>query len=254
MAADWLSLEDSTPEVASYLELPPGVSDKPDIAALSAKENTLDWLSVEPAASEGAIDLSSIETQKQATPWDGLRFQCMKGSSRVWACDGEYVACRPSGFHDGTRYRHERFLRSGHYKHVGTFDDVQVFKLLDGSPFQRRVVDIREASFYECMRGAAIAAVKRDWVLYTDCLEEIATRIKSTPTGTESNAVEGSIYGDGTLTKDRWEFTLSQIFQQIYMRGGPTQAEVDAGLQSIRRRRGAAASRVIALPSSNRIQ
>lgn len=234
-----------SPSPIDYLALP---SDKPadwlDVEE-SDKTGTVDWLSAESSDSGTETIVTGIAN---ATPWDGLRFQCMKGSSRVWACDGEYVACRPADFHDATRTRHQKFLRSGHYQHVGTFDDVQVFKLLEGSPFRRHAVDIREASTYECQRGAALAAVKRDWVLYVDILEEIATRIKSTPTGTESQAA------DGPLAKERWDFTLTQIEQQIYMRGGPTQAEVDAGLQSVRRRRGNTAGRVIALPASTRIQ
>lgn len=223
-----------------------------DALALPADNATPEWLTLPedkaPVDTDWLAD-PSVETQKNATPWDGLRFQVMKGSHRVWACDGEFVACRPNAFaNDTIRNRHERFIRSGHYQHIGTFDDVQVFKLLPGSPFLRTAIDIREAGWYECLRGAAMAAVSRDWGLYHDVLDEIATRLKSTPTGTSSG--DGGV--DPVIAKDRWYYVLTQIGQMIYMRGGPTQPEVDAGLQNVRRARGIARGRVIALPTTSR--
>lgn len=169
-----------------------------------------------------------------AKPWDGVRFSCMNGSTRLWACDGEYVACRPKGFHEGTRARHQRFLESGHYVHVGTFDDVQVFQLLPGSPFRRdnRTL-VPGVNVYRDMRECAVAAVKRDWVLYHDILEAIASNIKAKFHG----AAAGDVYGD----------ILAQIEQSIRLRSGPSQAEIDAGIHNVRKRRGLGQGRVIAL-------
>lgn len=207
------------------------------------------WLSlaVDPLALPGDPDLSGVTGQTHATDYDALRFTCMKGSGRVWACDGKYVACRPDGFHDATRSRHQRFLRSGHYKHIGTFDDVQIFELMPQSPFYRKPISLDEATHYETIRGCAIAAVNRDWVMYHDLLDQIAKRCKSLPTGTESGAVEN------VVATERWTFILEQIGQMIYMRNGPTQAEVDAGLRSVRQRRGHKVSSNIALPERARI-
>jgi hypothetical protein len=178
--------------------------------------------------------LDSVQAVRQ--PWDGVRFLCMRGTSRLWACDGEYVACRPKDFHEATRNRHARFLESGHYKHVGTFDDVQVFELLPGSPFRRdnRTL-IPGVNLYRDMRECSVAAVRRDWVLYHDILEAIASNIKAK--------------FDSNNAKLVFEDILNQIEQSIRLRGGPSQAEVDAGISNVRRKRGLGQGRVIALPS-----
>lgn len=206
-----------------------------------------DWLDQAPVstAADGsetspsavAVEGDWLETGSQfATPYAAVRFMCMRGSGRVWACDGEYVACRPGGFHEGTRERHQRFLASGHYKHVGTFDDVQVFELLPGSPFRRdnRTL-IPGVNLYQDIRECAIAAVNRDWVLYHDILEAIAENVKARFSGEAAN--------------EFWGDVLSSIFQSIARRGGPTQAEVDAGLNRVRMARGLGKGRVIAIPN-----
>lgn len=188
------------------------------------------------AAASGADDFSWLDgITVELKPWDGVRFLCLAGTGRIWACDGEYVACRPKDFHAKTSERHARFLASGHYKHVGTFDDVQVFELLEGSPFRRdnRTL-IPGVNLYQDIRECAIAAVARDWVLYTDILEAIATNVKAKY---HANAA-GEIWAD----------ILSQIEQSIRLRGGPTQAECGAGLADVRRRRGLGAGRAIVLP------
>lgn len=186
------------------------------------------------AATGDAEDFSWLQVPRN--PWDGVRFLCMKGTSRIWACDGEYVACRPKDFHDKTRERHARFLASGHYRHVCTIDDVQIFELLPGSPFRRdnRTL-VPGVNLYQDMRECAIAAVSRDWVLYTDILEAIASSVKLNFHEAQAREVWGDI--------------LSQIQQSIGLRGGPTQAECGAGLSTIRSRRGVGKARSIALPS-----
>jgi hypothetical protein len=174
-------------------------------------------------------------------PYDSVRFQCMKGSNRVWACDGEYVAYRPVNHTSGrevnprTAQRHQSFLDSGHYEHVGTFDEVQIFKLLPGSPFRRdnRVVTPGQ-NLATDMRECAIAAVRRDWVLYHDILEVVAGNIKSRYDANTAAVVYGDI--------------LAYIRNLTEMRSGPIQAEVDAGLASVRKKRGLNAGKKILVP------
>jgi hypothetical protein len=222
-----------------------------------------DWLStdevvIEPDWLNTAPSVDGIEVPRAAAPYAKLRFEVMKGSNRVWACNGRYVACRPSGFNEATRSRHNRFLASGHYKHISTSDDVQIFELLPSSSFYRTEGDVRAGGWYELLRAAAQAAVARDWGAYVDLLEEIATRLKSTPTG-----ATGAI--DTDLAKDRFADTLEHLEQLIYMRWTYRQemkkiedhnlamiamrAEIDAGVQNVRAARGHATGRKIALPS-----
>lgn len=191
-----------------------------DVAAAASDASDFGWL---------------VGVQAGLKAWDGVRFACMRGTGRIWACDGEYVACRPKDFHPKTSERHARFLASGHYNHVGTFDDVQVFELLPGSPFRRdnRTL-IPGVNLYQDMRECAIAAVKRDWVLYTDILEAVAANIKAK--------------FHEQAARDLWTDVLGQIEQSIRLRGGPTQAECGAGLANVRARRGLGKARAIALP------
>jgi hypothetical protein len=118
-------------------------------------------------------------------PYDALRFECMRGTGRVWACDGYYVAYRPfnheldKAANPAVQERHANFLASGHYKHVGTYDEVQIFELLDGSPFKTVKRDyIVGRDFWADIRQAAEIACRREWVDFHDFLEAMAKGIK----------------------------------------------------------------------------
>lgn len=202
-----------------------------------------DWLDDAPAPADTAVetDWLGIEIPKTKIPYDELRFSCMRGSGRVWACDGEYVAYRPynhaldKDVNTRTAERHANFIAAGHYEHVGTFDEVQIFKLLDGSPFKRNnKTFIPGQNLHQDCRQAAIAACARDWVLYHDILDAVATGLKS--------------YLTPAFAEAQYKDCLEQIFVSIQQRGGPTQAEVDAGFSSVRQRRGIGKGRVILAP------
>jgi hypothetical protein len=146
-------------------------------------------------------------------------------SRRVWCCDGRYVAWRPSEAHDATKERHARFLAAGHYKHVETQDDVEIFELLPESPFYRREgLDLYRAGTWECIRQCALAACARDWPLYTDILEEIATRCRSV--------------GHAGYAEQVFSDHIKMIGLQVQMRGGPTPQECAAGKDNVMRKRG----------------
>ncbi|MGH8235394.1 MAG: hypothetical protein ACREXP_00040 [Steroidobacteraceae bacterium] len=204
-----------------------------------------------------ALDAPSprIEVTRADAELKDIRFQVMDGSSRVWACNGRYVACRPAGFKNSTiRERHERFLRTKQYRHVGTFDDVQLFELTSASPWYRTPGDVRAGTWYEVLRAAAMAATAKDWGAYVDLLEEIATRLKSTPTGTDSTAV------DPGLAAERFADTLAHLEQLIFMRWPHSirfvedsdyglamtemQGEIDRGVSELRRSRGTRSSAI----------
>jgi hypothetical protein len=151
-------------------------------------------------------------------------------------CDGEYVACRPSGFHAGSHERHQRFLNSGHYKHVGTFDDVQVYELLPGSPFRRDNRTFTPGrSLWGDIRAASIAAVKHDWVLFHDILEVIAGGLKQK-------------YGPN-VGHQMYQEILERIFVATAQRGGPPEIVCTEGLQMVRMKRGLGSGKQILLPA-----
>lgn len=188
-----------------------------------------------------------VEVTRADAALQDIRFEVMKGSSRVWACNGRYVACRPGDFKNpATAQRHQKFLRAGNYRHVGTFDDVQLFELLPGSPFYRTPGNVKAGTWYEVLRAAAQAAVARDFGAYVDLLEEIASRVKGST--------------DKDLAMERFQDTLEYLEQLIFMRWSAGQelrkledhglamasmrAEIDAGVHEIRARRGEKSSSI----------
>lgn len=158
------------------------------------------------------------------------------GPGRIWGCDGEWVAFRPKRMIDGVftqvanpeaMERHQRFLNAGHYEYVETADDVQVFRCTEKSPFKRKFGSLLEMATARVKRAVIMAAVKREWTLYVDALEELAARIKL-----QVRASDGQ--GPGALHNNQWQEMLVYLDIQIAMRGGPTPAECALNLQRVR--------------------
>ncbi len=179
------------------------------------------------------LEIGSIEAPKSALPYDSLRFQCMRGSGRVWACDGRYVAYRPFNHaldkqaNPVFQERVERFQREGHFEHVGTFDEVQVFKLKPESPWYatEEVTYVAGKSLWGDINHAINLACKRDWKDYTDLLEAMAA---------------GMMAGrDPMFARQQWEDAIAQIMVGIYQKGGPLPVEIRAGVENVRSARGA---------------
>ena len=196
--------------------------------------NESSFLDIEETPAEPSwLEIESIEAPKAALPYDALRFQCMRGSGRVWACDGRYVAYRPFNHaldnqaNPVFQERVERFQREGHFEHMGTFDEVQVFKLKPESPWYAYEDKAYTAglSLWGDINHAVKLACKRDWKDYTDLLEAMAT---------------GMLAGGDVFARKRWEDALNHIMVGIYQRGGPLAAEVSAGVANVRAARGAA--------------
>jgi hypothetical protein len=168
------------------------------------------------------------------------------GRDRIWACDGEYVYFRPYRYEGGVKVeranpttfeRHRRFLSAGHYEYVETQDDVEIYRVLPGSPFAREGVYLGEMSDSDVRRQVVLAACRRDWVTYADALEELFGRIKN----------RGYDAGFEARVRDD---CLAYIDVLIQMRGGPTPAECGNGLAGVRQRRGEG-RRMILLPGGN---
>ena len=178
------------------------------------------------------LDIDTIEAPKSALPYDSLRFQCMRGSGRVWACDGRYVAYRPFNrefdkeVNPAFQERVERFTRAGHFKHLGTFDEVRIFQLEPESPWYAKTDEAYTAgqSLWGDINHAVKLACARDWVDYTDLIEAMAT---------------GMMAGrDPMFARQQWEDAVNQIMVGIYQRGGPLPAEIRAGIQNVQIKRG----------------
>lgn len=158
------------------------------------------------------------------------------GRSRCWATDGEYVAFRRKLANPATLQRHENFLKLGNYKHITTQDDVELYKLMEGSPFKRTPVNLMQMNDSNMARQAILAACARDWGLFIDILTELSGRIKG----------RWGLGGDA-FALQAYQAMLGHIFNMILMRRGPSQGEIDAGVRGLREKRGEG-SRLIMLP------
>ena len=214
---DWL---DTGP-----IDLQPAVAAVPVVATESTSDN---WL-----------EIGSIDAPKAALPYDALRFACMRGTGRVWACDGRYVAYRPFNHtldkHANPVFqeRVEKFQRAGHFIHLGTFDEVQVFQLQPESPWYAKTDEAYTAgkSLWADINHAVKLAMNRDWVDYTDLLEAMAA---------------GMMAGrEPMFARKSWEDAVNQIMIGIYQKGGPLPAEIRAGVQNVTEKRGGNKPRIL---------
>jgi hypothetical protein len=185
------------------------------------------------------LDLPRVESGSKLTE-EQKRFKSITkslvGKSKTWACDGEYVAFRRKKANPATLDRHERFLRTGDYKHIGTQDDVEIYKLMESSPFKRKdAINFEGKRFYDARREVIRAAVRRDWATFIDGLEYLAGMLKG--------------QYDGGTSKLIYQDMLTYIFIQITMRGGPSQQEVDREVAALRSRRGDRRSTSLVLPT-----
>ena len=212
-------------------------------------DTELDWPSedVVPAGTDDDLawlDADMIEAKKSGVPYDSLRFQCMRGSGRVWACDGEYVAYRPYNHtldkhvNPAFQERVAKFREGGCMQHMGTFDEVEVYKLLDGNPWKATITEKYTAgkSLWGDIRHAAKLACARDWKDFTDLLEAMATGMKAGR--------------DPEFARKAFNDALEQIMINIYQGRGPTPAECTAGMQNVRKSRGYSAGSAIIMPNT----
>ncbi len=199
-----------------------------------------DWLG-DPVVPENYdwLEIDSIEVAKSPVPYDTLRFACMRGSGRVWACDGEFVAYRPFNHaldkhvNPAFEERISKFRASGNMKHVGTFDEVEVYQLLDGNPWKAALDEVYIAgkNLWRDIQHAAKLACAREWKDYADLLEAMAVGMKAGR--------------DPDFARKAWEDAVNQVMINIYQRRGPLPAEIRAGVQNVRAARGYSASNLI---------
>lgn len=220
--ADWLDIEPAAPEVAAPVIVAPSKED--------------DWLNItDPNA--GKVSLS----------FQHLIDSCMRGTNRVMACDGHYWAYRPFNrefdkeVNPRTRERFADFIASGCQKFIGTYDEVQIWELLEGSPFRHdKKGYVVGKDRWADIRQAARAACERRWSDYHDLMGTIAAALKSGR--------------DAAFARMMWEDTCNQVAVTIQQMKGPTEAEVNAGFTGVRKARGISKGGVIATLNTSGLQ
>lgn len=210
----------SKPADTSWLDIPDWLDDKPTVRIESG---------------------AKLTGERKRAPSMAKK---LLGKSRTWACDGEYVYFRRKQANPATLQRHNNFLKSGHFKHIQTQDDIEIYQLQEASPFKREPENLTVLTIPMIRRAAVKAGVARDWGLFVDCLSELAVKFKS-----QRWEIDGKkISPDDGFVKNMYEEALQYVFLTIWKSGGPLQAEIDAGVQSVRARRGESTSRLVTLP------
>ena len=207
------------------------------------------WLDVE-STDDGWLDIEDPNAGKTSRAFQHMIDACMRGTHRVMACDGQWLAYRPYNrefdkeTNPRTRERFADFVAAGHYKHVGTYDEVQIYELLPGSPFRHEKKSyVIGTDYWKDIKQAARAACDRNWSDYHDILGAMATAIKSGR--------------DALFARTMWDDTINQVAIAIQQMGGPaapTEKEVNEGFTGIRKARGISKGGVIATLNSAKLQ
>ena len=205
-----------------------------------------DWLEPELEENDDWLRVEDPHAGKVTLKFQGLIDACMRGTNRVMACDGSYLAYRPFNrefdkqVNPRTAERFNDFIAAGHYKHIGTYDEVQIYELLEGSPFRHKDSYIIGQNYWADIRQAARAACDRKWVDYHDLLGAMATAIKSGR--------------DPVFAKTMWDDTINQIGIQIQHMKGPSEKEVNEGFVGVRKARGISSGGIIAKLDTSGLQ
>lgn len=193
------------------------------------------WIEPEaPAVGDDWLQIEDPNAGKLTLPFRSLIDACMRGTDRVMACDGQYLAYRPFNrafdkeTNPRTKERFQMFLESGFYKHLGTYDEVQIYELTEGNPYRHTARQyVVGQDHWKDIKKAATCAVHRAWADYHDLLGAMATALKSGR--------------DPLFAKTMWDDTLNQVAIAIKQIGGkdaPSEKEINEGFVGIRRARG----------------
>lgn len=228
------------PEDDSWLEPVPVVA-----------EDDTSWLEVGPAtvpdaAGENWLEIEDPNAGQTTQAFRYLVDACMRGTDRVMACDGHYLAYRPTNrafdkeTNPRTQERFRDFIAAGFYTHLGTYDEVQIYRLEDGSPFRHNRDYVVGKDRWRDIRQAAGLACERKWSDYHDVLGGIATALKSGR--------------DGKFAKAMFLDMLNQIAIMIRKMGGPAEREVNEGFTGVRKARGISKGGVVATLDTSSLQ
>jgi hypothetical protein len=208
----------------------------------------------EPAPVDDWLDISDANANKVKQPFRHLIDSCMRGTNRVMATDGKYLAYRPYNrafdkeTNPRTKERMNMFREKGFFTHLGTWDEVEVYELAPGNPYYHDgdKAYVVGTNYWGDIRQAAKLACERKWPEYHDFLGGMATAMKG------GNR-------DVNFAKTIWEDTINQIVGMInQMRQGnpsiPEEKEINEGFIEVRRARGIQGRNGMVLLNSNALQ
>lgn len=204
-----------------------------------------DWLEVGSSDDEW-LNIGDPNAGKVTAAFQGLVNACMRGTDRVMACDGHFLAYRPFNrekdkeANPRTKERFNDFIAAGYYKHIGTYDEVQIYELLEGSPFRHKSAYTVGTSIWGDIKQAARAACERNWSDYHDILGGMATAVKAGR--------------DPIFAKAMWDDTVNQIGIAIQQMRGPSEKEVNEGFMEVRRKRGIARGTSLVTLDSSKLE
>jgi hypothetical protein len=225
---------------------------------MAGEADDTSWLETEPApvapAEDDWLNIEDANAGKVKQAFRHLIDSCMRGTDRVMATDGKYLAYRPYNrefdkmTNPRTKERMNMFREKGFYKHLGTWDEVEVYELMPGNPYYHEGAKayVVGANYWADIRQAAKLACERKWPEYHDFLGGMATAMKG------GNR-------DVAFAKTIWEDTINQITGLInQMRQGnltiPTEKEINEGFIEVRRARGIQGRNGQVLLNSNALQ
>jgi hypothetical protein len=212
-----------------------GLSDWLDALEPAAPAKTAPPAPAAPTATaDDWLDIEDVHAHEISPAMRSLVNSCMPGTDRVMACDGQYLAYRPDNYVTGkatnprTRERFAMFCEKGLYRHVGTWNDVQIFELMPGNPYRHeKKAYVVGKNLRDDIDKVARAALERQWADYHDLLGAMATAMK-----------KGR---DPGFARQLWGDTLNHIAVRIKQLGGPeapSEREINEGFVGIRRARG----------------
>lgn len=224
---------------------------------MAGEATTEDWLEIAPkpaeapAASDDWLQLEDANKGAATKAFRHLIDSCMRGTDRVMATDGKYLAYRPFNrafdktTNPRTKERMNMFREKGFYKHLGTWDEVEIYELMPGNPYYHEGEKsyVVGTNYWADIRTAAKLACERKWPEYHDFLGGMATAMKGGGR-------------DPIFARNMWDDTINQITGLVNsIRQGnptvPTEKEINEGFIEVRRARGIQGRNGMVLLNSN---
>lgn len=157
----------------------------------------------------------------------------LQGTKRAFAIDGTHAFLRRKRANPAIIERTAAKVEAGEYRHVATFDDVEVYEIADSSPLRRKKMDLSQLSVDSLVKLAvdAVAGKRKDgglkapdFKLYRDIVEELYSKVRE----------EGHMPAFAAAECER---LVKYITFRSLRRGGPSQFAISHALGELRKQR-----------------